>query len=71
MGKPTNDHQLTPFYIAFLGFFCPVRHNKCTRKTGPVFTKNLKAKSSSLQGNLGATSKNNGRVSHNFRTPNF
>ena len=38
---------------------------------GPVFTKNLKAKSSSQQGNLRTTPKNNGCVSCNFRTPNF
>ena len=30
-----------------------------------------KAKSSSQGANVGATPKNNGRVSHNFRTPNF
>ena len=40
-------------------------------KSGPVFTKNLKVKSSFQQANLGATPKNNGRVSRNFENKSY
>lgn len=39
--------------------------------SGPVFTKHLRAKSSSYLGDLRETLKNNGHVSSKLRTPKF
>ena len=40
-------------------------------ESGAIFTKNLRAKSSSLVANLGETPKTNGCVSLKFSTPNL